>query len=746
MRLIQSELILLIGIAFCSIRGISRADIQWLNAGTNAKEAHCIKCQDILLGGEKEEDGVSFLTACPSGERHMFHTECFAELCVDMKGGRMQCPECGRDCKALVRQALVNCQDDELMELLRAKMLERMCAIPSKDLGLFFDYMGLMHYECSSIAGSLVGTKYSQIRGAIANYTAVGLFDPESLCEYLVSTDVNYIPAETYEMALIRYICGGSEWQILKALERLLQREYTGEEEKRANAKKFIEVFVSTPRNITLSANTAYELLHALLEHKMTDSVKLMVENTVIVHTMSIPRAADIITQCMDVGSDDGLAMAEHVWINRICMCNPKTDTEAEERTRAMQKISEYLDSPSGISCSAIRKKMDRMKLLAPEAPPSISISEAGDLVKKMASTEQQGFGTVRILGGMITSGMLNALERALPKQREKIFKAMFGSWSADLVEDVYLRLPESVVCSNADLCLLERCIKQPKSGQERVMRCIRLLTRRQYFDYDMFLGMLKILSKAKANGSTDETLCIWLLKAAQHQSLFTKIETAVWDALYKSLGDDKLLVTRAIIKKPIKNNIAISVENMDEISEINKINLAFAKLPAILQADIMYNHYDAYIFTAWCSQAIPFMKLLLSGEIAMDVGLFIMSMCKSVYFEKGFLSSDIDKLVIMLLGHGNAGLRYIDLFIKIAHSKQYVCTVKKELFSFLSLSQMTKEEAASVNEMGIDHKLIRQRIADLSIASKPIVEVFDGVEGRCLLKLVRDKINKASA
>lgn len=278
---------MLASIVFCSIKGIDENAIKRLSE-ESTKKMECIICWKSLLDGEKEANNTLYLTACPGSKQHIFHANCFAGLCVNTADGKISCPVCHTDWRGLLCQILTSHQDGKLTEPLRTKMLERMSEVSRPRLELFFDRINFTIDDYESMAKSLAGTQYMRVKDAATNRATIGLFEHKGLYECLVSKKINHMPTEEYERLLIRYICSGFELELKNIFKNLLQGEYLNDRKKRAFAKKFVEILVSAPHDIILSVDYAYELISALLEHKMTDSAKFVLENTDIVHTMSV--------------------------------------------------------------------------------------------------------------------------------------------------------------------------------------------------------------------------------------------------------------------------------------------------------------------------------------------------------------------------------------------------------------------------------------------------------------------------
>lgn len=439
MRLMQCGAILLVSIAFCSIKGISEDTIKRLKEESGEK-TRCTVCHLYLLDGEKEANGTLLLTVgCPNdNEEHISHTKCFANLCVTKFDGKILCPECHKDCGGAVLQALVNYQDNKLIEPLRMKMLERMNTIPGPKLERFFDRMNFTIDDYRTMAESIVGTQYEQVDDAVANRITNGLFNYKSLYEHLVSEKIDHISTEEYKRLLIRYICSSSGRRLTHIFKRLLEREYLNEKEKYVNAKNFVEILVTTPNNIELSASDACNLLSDLLRHGMADSAKFVLENTDIVHAMDIVQAISIIIQSIRIGNDDGLAIAKNVWIHSIFMCTMNSLASAEKfREQVEQVIVKCSSSLSKSDFERMWDKIIEMKLVFPGTSPTIGMSQAKTLIKEMARRKQQYLDTAQILKEMKTSGILGALAKAPQKKHKRFFKRMFDSRNGHLFKNL---------------------------------------------------------------------------------------------------------------------------------------------------------------------------------------------------------------------------------------------------------------------------------------------------------------------
>lgn len=779
MRLVQPELIFLVGSAFCSIEDPSKANTDKLieedkksvisvqenvasasahRSSTDSddhdasfqvfKDPECNNAnENSLLLKETGADivGKDASSKNTEGEND---TETLCAICKkclheDEKRWDMLCPSCNRDSKCIVYQALLNYRGNEAAETLRAKMLECMAMASPKDLELFFDSMGFTCYECNSIASSLTDHWYSLIKDMAKSYATIELNEHADIYEFLISEDINYIPPKIYETLVIRYICSDSPLQSLNVLRRLLKRKYPSEEERRANARKFVEAFVSTTRDVKLFRNDAYELLHLLLENMMADSAKFILENTDIVYKMSIPQATDITIQCIDTGSDDGLAVLEYVWVHNIFTRYLKTGEEVAELKQVKQRMDEHLSLQNEANSDAVKNKVCNMDLLVPEIPPRIGISKAKKLAKRMAKDAQSYLSPAQTLKKMASEGILNALKRARSNKRMEFFKKSFDRQNGHIFKSVYLELPESAVSAKADLCFFERYVRQSSSTHERIMRCIRFLVRRKYFKYKMFSKMLKVLIEAKAIGViTDESLCTWLLAAVKNRSLLKFLKKDVWEgiALYERISDAKLFGTRALVSK-VSNNEARNIA-LDAIL-ISETKGLFVRLPMVVQADLIYNYTNTDVFTALGSQFASLMEQLLRKRLAMDAGLFVMYVCWSDYYRENISNTEVDKLVEMLLNNGNAGLKYIELFLRCTRSKQHMRAAKKRLFEFIFTPNMTDEEIAAMGELRADYASACSKINKSDLENSSTAEAFARITRDCLLKLARYKMNK---
>lgn len=262
---------------------------------------------------------------------------------------------------------------------------------------------------------------------------------------------------------------------------------------------------------------------------------------------------------------------------------------------------------------------------------------------------------------------------------------------------------------AETDLYLLKQYTKHSEYDQDEIMRCVRLLARRQYFNYDMVLSMLKILYKAKSK--IDESPCIWLLLAAKHRSFFGHLNSAMLEVL-DSIGNSQFFTSMKLFFKK-SNNVRFDTF----MEEFGETELVFINLPKILQADIMYQYSDTYIFTAWCGKIAPLVRQLLVERTGMDIGLLVVTLCSSEYFENNISNEEVDKFIKILLEHGDTGLEYIRLFFMAARSPGQIFTAKRRIFHFLSILKISDEEAAAMNKIVPDYASICSKIAEADLA-----------------------------
>lgn len=647
---------------------------------------------------------------------------------------QMKCPDCFKDCRPILRQALASCQDEDEAGSFRAKMLEWMNAIPKEDLDEFLDRMSFMSDEYESMDKNFANTQFEQVKNAIASRIADTTHDNGALYEYLISEHITNIPFDTYITALTKYVVdNASIAQLLNILRRLLERKYASNKERHASINYFVDALVLLPAQ--LPTNSVYSLVVELLEHKMVYSADTMLLNTRAVHSMKMWQVFSIIKHLLDIDNGARTYMAKEIWVCNIYLHDIR-------HAKTMLYAKEYLARLDAASADTMGAFFEKMYLALPHKPAGVG--EAKKIIERIASDEWKELNICQIIYNMAKKGVLCTLmHHHTPwRKRRQVLKSMFNSWDANTFIRMYMCFPESIAGIETDMCLLRWLIEDSRTDKWDIDSYFILLAQRSYFGYGTVLYILNMLSKAEAVHRVSVTTYIRLLLSAKRQS-FLDLNNGRTMVLFKMLKKVRLFDGIAILESHSSNGTATRDAIIKGTERTRK------RIPALfwhLQLYIMRRCADTHFFAIWCKSITYFvedsLERLAEKKVTPDMILSaIGSICGSEYFAEKIPDAEVARLVRMLLRHGSAALRYIDAFLMAARSPKHIRAAKMELYMAYTAQPMTEEEAAAISAMGFEFAQTGPGCFVLDEASMSLDKMIDSVDEHRLLKLVRDKM-----
>lgn len=671
---------------------------------------------------------------CPYDYQHIFHASCLATDFVTINAKEMKCPTCFGDCKPMMRNALANYQERDKTEFFPREMLERMNLVPERELDIFLDHMNFLSDEYKHMNQSFINTKFEQVKNAIESRIADSIYSSGALYKYLTLENITHIPADAYAIALTKYIASSTSMaQLLSILRNILKRRYCSNEEKRTNAKYFIDAFVLLP--IQLPTNSVYEIVIELLKHRMAGSADIMLVNTRAVHNMEVRQVFHIIKRFLDINNENALKIAKRIWICNVYLRELKFG-------HVMLHMNEYLAELDTANADTMKAFYDKMDY--PLSGKSVDVDKAIEIIKRIADEERQKPGVGRIISSMAEECVFHMLVNTSKERRKQVFKSMLSSLHAKKFMRIYMCLPEFMTDIEIDLHLLKWLIRNREAGQADVDGHFILLAQRPYFGYDMVLRILDVLSDAKPASKVGVMSCIRLLLSAKRQG-FLDLDDKNAELLFKKLNKVKFFEGIAVLESHFEDNLAIK----DAFRKGKGVIMqAIPLLSWHLQLYVMHCCTDTHIFAIWCENITHFVKNSLEEmagnkkATAKMILSTISSLCESEHFTKYVSVTEVIKFTEMLLQHGSAALKYIDAFFVVARSPLHIYAAKMVLYKAYTMQSMTKEEIAAI--AAIEFKIMREGPGYLVLdETKDMLlnKMIDGTNWQPLLKLVRDKM-----
>lgn len=728
MRTVITEMIiLLVKTILCSNKSSSRTGIQFFGKGRNeGRIAHFKELFD-----SPEEMDISCVVACPHGKQRIFYIRQLLRKIVTKCGIPSICQLCYIDCQAMMRQALVNCQDRKAVGALRWKILKYLNVYPKQDISAFFNLMELMPNDYEYFARNPASTRLDRVKSVIAGCTIGNIYSNARAYKLLASTNTGYVPVDMYSVVLAKYLASGpSASQILDILRGLLQREYFRREEKYEYAKIFVDNLLETPFP-WLKDDDVYMLIVELLRHGVVSPTKTMLSSTDMVHTIEAQKMLQIFKCCFIMG-DDGLAIFKQVWFHGIYLRN----MELEQVQWIRERLSRHLEMLNGPDADNIKEAIREMYRTRPKS--LLSIDEAKEIIKKLANKEQFGLDPAQLLDSMAENGVVYTMMQITLEERMQIFESMLDGWNANLAQKVYLEFPESLISAETDLLFLKYLTTFEGHNLIDISACIRIFARRQYFGYEMLLRMLDILSSA----GVQKVSQVWLILAAERRHFFKKLSAEEIEALHRKLNDFGLIEGIALLKKYFSGVCEVNTAATDICSK-----KLFHILPKSLQAHLLRQSATEYIFTIWC-ESITFIidsirECWSSESVILNINFYIATICKSTYFMENVSGREVENFIARLLKKNCYNvLSCINIFLMVA-CPEHVRAAKTVLFKKLTERQLTAKNISDMAAMGFRFERTSSGFIMFDESEIPVDKMLDAVDKYSLLELVKNRMRE---
>lgn len=739
----STMVVLLIGIAFGSIiKGIGEASIKCIKEDC---EMVCQECSNVLISNPGQEEAV-FLAACQHDEQHIFHTKCLAKAFADAKDGKITCPTCSMECKAMVRRELANLQSKDVAESFQWKMMESMNALVDKDLEKMLNKMGILPCEAELIIKNLADTRFYQLNNAVRGYSTISIHGIDDFYKYLLLNDINYTTEYGFEDDLIACLAGSlSVSQIMAVHEKILDRKYHDQEEGLLNHAGFIGSIALSPYT-WIPSSDAYALALSFLRDGLFYSARIVLLKTKVVYTMSTDQAFEIFKLALNTDDADGLAVFMHVWLSSIY----ERVLEPEKIQQIKQQVYDYAATLSSARSDKIKKTLDDIYSTLPDV--ALSIDEAAEIIKKLDVAEAMKIDS--LLEHFISKGVVFTMMHATKEERKQLYQNILDTLNADFLSDIYLRLPEYMTDIDTDLAILRQFVKNLKYVTSiDVIQYVTILTRRQCFGYEMLVQMLDILSAA--NTGAREIFCCWLLQTVKQQCFFESLSDDDAATIFYKLVEAELFIGIALWEKPLDGKANVELESVI-MENAESIVWVFPKLTCWQQLHVIYQHKNSYLFAILSEHITLLVECLLKapadGNYLTNINFFITSICGSEHFASNASDVEVEMLVSMLFGRGSAALKYVDAFIMAARSEQHVQIAGEGIFKMLVAQRPTAEDVAAMNEMGLMLKIVNFELTYLADdgstkvlvpgkIDEPVARMIKAADKHSLLRLLRDKM-----
>lgn len=736
MRLLMLSAMLLTETAFCGIKNASDNGIQARNG--DRSKATCVICS-LGLGNNLALKDPLYLVACPRVARHIFHAKCFAEAPINKHKSAKTCPICCEDCKPIMRRILTTHQDNSTM---RKEMLAFISRLPKEELSCIFD-LNFIHSEYECLTKVLAETQFAEMHGFVSGLIA-NASNTIDFYKYLASEHTGRISAILYRTVLAKCLANKiSEMQIIIMFVNLLRTAYHDEAEKRANIAAFISVVIESPY-IRLSDDDVCVLVIGAMENEAYDSARFILANIKMRHALCADRVFRILRCCLDIQNPNGVSMFVHTWFNMVYLnkfCSSKI-------MEIKKRVDEHLSKKSPAESRPIRITVEKTYRLMAIPQPYHSQTIINTILEA-ARTYDNGNGKRLLPACLIKSGALGMIVTLSRKECKLLFQELLINLDIGFTKAVYFRLPESMTNVEMDLAILQRLISTSAYSHKELYYYIMAITRRHYFNYEIFMRVLNILSWIGTENA--EQSYIWLLLVAKHQGFFDSLNCK-YNALFNKLVQANFSWGAALIEKPIYKNAA---RESIIIKNAHAIILMSCKVSAGIREYIARQYSDSYLVAIWCQYITHLVMLLAKNATAdndmLSLCFFIKSICGTAYFASSVSCTQVMTFIRQLLSWKSSSLICIDAFLMAARSELHVQVAKTELFKALVSQQLSINDIGTMNAMGLNLCLTTMglfyrtkndsmKILVPAMIDDVVAEMIKNVDKNQLLMLVREK------